>query len=277
MPDTHIFTDVLNHYFPEPHASLMNGILFGEDLETTTLFKDQLKIVGLIHLVVLSGSNITLLSSIISSLTIGMGKKISLIISILGVIFFVWFVGAEPPIVRAACMAVLASIALIFGRQYLILYGLILSIIFIAIFWPHWLTGISFQLSYAATIGLLLFGRRKQEAGIKPKKEHNPGMVSQLKEYIAEELRISLAAQAFTVPIIFFYFKQISFISPVANIAVAWSIAPLMIFGFITALLGRIHISLGYIPSYICYILLECMVWVVEILSRIPYASIELK
>lgn len=72
---THIFTDVLNTYFAEPHSSLLNGMLFGVDLQTSKTFKSQLKTVGLIHLVVLSGSNITLLSSIITHMTIKLGKK----------------------------------------------------------------------------------------------------------------------------------------------------------------------------------------------------------
>lgn len=269
-----LFTDTLNLYFPEPHASLMNGILFGEDLQTRREFKDNLKSVGLIHLVVLSGSNITLLSSIISSITLRLGKLSSLLCSITGVVLFVWFVGAEPPIVRAACMAVLASGAIIFGRQNIVLYGLILSLVFIGLIWPDWLTSISLQLSYAATIGILMFGN----GGYQNKPKHTdsqtdwlPGILS----YLKDELRISLAAQVFTVPIIWVYFKQISLISPIANIAVAWCIAPLMIFGFCTSILGWVHISLGYLPSYVCFVLLEFMIWVVEVLSAVPYASIE--
>lgn len=276
MPDPEIITNVLNHYFPEPHASLMNGILFGEDLQTTSYFKEQLKTVGLIHLVVLSGSNITLLSSIICHITLGLGKKVSLLISICVVVLFVWFVGTEPPVVRAASMAVLASFALLFGRQYLVLYGLIISALIIALFWPDWITSISFQLSYAATIGLLLFGKGGYAHPQEKSHEEKPALIIQILTYIRQELRISLAAQVFTVPIIWIYFQQVSLISPLANIAVAWSIAPLMIFGFITAILGSIHISLGLIPSYICYFLLTYMSWVVEILSQVPFAAIDM-
>lgn len=272
MPDPSIFTHIINQYFPEPHASLMNGILFGVDLHTTSDFKEQLKAVGLIHLVVLSGSNITLLSSIISHMTIRLGKKISLIASIVGVCIFVWFVGAEPPIIRAACMAVLASTALIFGRQYIVLVGLITSVFFIAIFWPSWLTSISFQLSYAATIGLLLFGKGGFQI---VKNNGDTNLLSQIQQYCKEELRITLSAQVFTIPLIWVYFNQVSLISPIANIAVAWCIAPIMIFGFITVVLGSIHTLLGIIPSYICYILISFMIWVVEILSSIPYASFD--
>jgi competence protein ComEC len=273
MLDTSMFSQVVNQYYAEPHASLLNGILFGIDLNTTSAFKEQLKQVGLIHLVVLSGSNITLLSSIISSVTIRLGKKFSLVFSIVGIILFVWFVGPEPPVVRAACMAVLTSTALILGRQYIVLYGLLLSVLFIAVVWPSWVTSISFQLSYAATIGLLLFGKISYHKN--PHSEEQTKQPAQhILAYVGEELRISLAAQVFTVPLIGLYFQQISFVAPLANVAVAWMIAPLMIFGFCTVLLGSIHPWLGLLPSSICYVLLHIMTWVVEILSSIPYASI---
>jgi hypothetical protein len=52
MPDVSIFTSVINSYLPEPHASLLNGILFGVSLKASKTFFEQLKIVGLLHIVV---------------------------------------------------------------------------------------------------------------------------------------------------------------------------------------------------------------------------------
>jgi len=86
-----IFTTVINHYLPEPHASLLNGILFGINLKTTKEFYEQLKIVGLLHLVVLSGINITLLASIVTQTTQFFSKKVSILITILTIIFFLFF------------------------------------------------------------------------------------------------------------------------------------------------------------------------------------------
>ena len=267
MIEPQIFADVIKSYLPEPHASLLNGIIFGIAVKQSKEFYTQLKIVGLVHIVVLSGSNISLLAAIITSCTLFLGRYISAIISIISIIAFVLFVGPQPPIVRAGCMGVLTLIALLYGRKTITLWSLFLSFIFIAIFWPEWLTGLSLKLSYAATLGLILFAKQPE---VQQKKD-----IPSLQKYIQNELRTSLAAQAFTVPMIFWYFKEISFISPVSNVLISWAIAPLMIFGFLTALLGKIHFVLGLLPSYVCYTLLSYIIWIVEVLSKVPYAAVK--
>lgn len=249
-----IFTNVINSYLPEPEASLLNGIIFGVNLRTTKEFYQQLKIVGLLHLVVLSGINISLLAAMVSSITKYFSKVISTLITILTIILFVIFVGPQAPIIRSAVMGILTHVAIITGRKNYTLYALFLSLIFILIFWPSWLKTVSLQLSYGATLGIVIFGQ------------------SQSKNYISRNLRLTLAAQVFTVPIIFLYFKQISLISPLANLLVAETIPPLMVLGFLTAFLGKIHYILGYIPSLLCYGILSYIVWIVETLAKIPFA-----
>ena len=252
-----IFTNVINSYLPEPEASLLNGIIFGINLKTTKEFYQQLKIVGLLHLVVLSGINITLLAAMVSSVTKYFSKVISTMITILTIILFVIFVGPKAPIIRAAFMGLLTHVAIITGRKNYTLYALFLSLIFILIFWPLWLKTVSLQLSYGATLGIILFGQ------------------SNSKNNIVNNLRLTFAAQVFTVPIIFFYFKQVSLISPLANLLVAETIPPLMVFGFLTAILGKINFFLGYIPSLISYGILSYLVWIIETLAKIPYIFLQ--
>src|SRR3989338_3600844 len=252
-----IFTNVINSYLPEPEASLLNGIIFGVNLKTTKEFYQQLKIVGLLHLVVLSGINITLLSAMISSSTKFLSKRLSTLITILSIILFVIFVGPQAPIIRAAFMGLLTHVAIVTGKKNYTLYALFLSLIFILIFWPGWLKTVSLQLSYGATLGIVLFGQ------------------TQSKNFIVKNLRLTLAAQIFTVPIIFLYFKQISLISPLANLLVAETIPPLMVFGFLTAILGKISYFLGYIPSLVSYGILSYLVWIIETLAKIPFMFVQ--
>jgi len=154
-------------------------------------------------------------------------------------------------------MGLLTLVAILTGRKNLVLYSLFLSVIFIAIVFPRWLTSISLLLSYGATLGIIFFGQTSS------------------KNQLWRELKVSLAAQLFTTPIIFIYFKQISLIAPLSNLLVAPVIPPLMIFGFLTAILGKINYFLGLIPSYVCYGLLTYMVWVVETLSKLPFVFLQ--
>jgi len=252
MPNPSIFTSVINSYLPEPHASLLNGILFGVNLKAGKVFYDQLKIVGLLHLVVLSGINITMLGAITASLTHSFSKHVSILITILMIVLFIIFVQPKAPIVRAGFMSIFTLVAIIFGRKSAAIYSLFLSLLFIAFLWPKWLSTISLQLSYGATLGIILFANTSS------------------KNALWKEFKTSLAAQVFTVPIIFFYFGQISLIAPISNILVSFAIYPLMIFGFLTAVLGKIHYLLGLLSSFICYGLLQYIVFIVETLSKIP-------
>ncbi|EKE15368.1 MAG: hypothetical protein ACD_12C00046G0002 [uncultured bacterium] len=262
MPNPSFFTTVINSNLPEPQASLLNGILFGVNLKTSKLFYQQLKIVGLLHIVVLSGTNITLLSSLITSITRSFSKHLSMALSILTIILFILFVGPQAPIIRAGFMGVLTSVSILTGRKQMILYCLVLSVLFIAIFWPQWLKTISFQLSYGATLGIVLFGSvREGEA---------KGWLAKLKLIIWKDLKTSLAAQVFTAPIIFLYFKQVSIIAPISNLLVSFLISPLMILGFLTAILGKINFWLGAVPAYLAYGILTYIVFIVEALAKLP-------
>lgn len=261
------FTSLINTYLPEPHASLLNGIVLGVDLQTTYTFKEYLKNVGLIHIVVLSGMNITLLSAVILQTTVSwLGRKLATILTVVSICIFVWFVGIDPPVVRAAIMGMLALIGLLFGRKTIALYTLFLTSIICLVIWPEWLTSISFQLSFGATLGIILFGTVLPEDD----KKNNHF------NYLLEELRVSLAAQVFTAPLIFFYFRQISFISPLANILVSWTIAPIMIFGICAMLIGSINWQVGFAISWLCYGLIQYIIWVVEVLAKIPFSSIKI-
>jgi competence protein ComEC len=267
MPTPSVFTSVINSYLPEPQASLLNGIIFGVNLKTTKVFYEQLKIVGLLHIVVLSGINITLLTVIIGKLTENLGKQLSILLTILIVILFVIFVGPKAPIIRAAFMGILTLVAILYGRKNLVYYSLFLSIILIAIFWPKWLTSISFQLSYSATLGLIIFNKKIHV--------NSKNVIVRFFNYIKNEFYTSVIAQVFTAPIIFINFKQISIIAPLSNILISWTIVPLMIFGFTTSILGKVNYWLGVIPAYICHGILTYIVFVIETLSKIPGALVQ--
>jgi len=356
-----LLVSLINSYFPEPHASLLNGMLLGTPLFVTNTFYNQLKQVGLIHIVVLSGMNITMLSAILlNTLVYFINRKWAILCTVVIIIFFVLFVGAEPPVVRAGIMGIISLAAVVYGRQTMAIYSLFLSGIIMLMIHIEWLWSISFQLSFGATLGIILFGSMEhtkeitnnklqdtnklqiasnkqipryeqisnlksqvtnklqiasykqisnlksqdtnkysnskiQSVGpshsefisessnqkiLKPvqddKSPLTARLASRLATYFLEEFRISLAAQVFTVPLIFWYFRQISFVSPLANVLVAWLIAPIMILGMFTIVIGLVSWHLGFVISWIVYPLLGFIVWVVEALSKIPFASIRL-
>lgn len=268
-PDT--VRAIISQNLPEPHASLLGGITFGFPISKSLLFYSQLKMVGLLHIAVFSGLNLTILTALISSMTKYFSKQVSLMITMLTIIFFVIFVGPQAPTIRAAIVAMLTSVSILLGKKTNSLYALFLSSIAIAIFWPKWVTSISFYLSYGAALGIILFGQKHANS----QTENKTHLFIRLTAFVKEELRITMAAQLFTVPIILYHFHQISIISPVSNMLVSFIIPPLMVFGFIMILLGSIHSYLGLFFSYVCYGLLSYVIFVVESLSKLPFGFLQ--
>lgn len=254
---------VVEGYLPQPHGALLNGMLLGLPIKGYKELYNNLKTVGLLHLVVLSGMNITIMTTIVTRLTSVFGRKISLLLSVLIIIFFIAFVSPQAPIIRAGFCSIFTIVALLFGRKAHPLYLLVLSAVVIGIFWPNWLTSISFQLSYGATLGILLFDKPRMLVSRTLKDK----IISELKA----EFRTSLAAQAFTTPLIFLHFKQVSFIAPVTNVLVAFMVGPIMMVGFMMLFLGKIVPVLAYIPALIVYSMLGYILAVVDFLSKIPF------
>lgn len=261
-----IFRPLIDSYFPEPQASLFMGMLLGISLKNTGIFNTQVKIVGLSHLVVLSGTNISMLAAIAALFFSKFSKKMIIVITILILILFVIFVGPQAPIIRAAFMCIFTLVANLTGKKSTPIYLLILSLIFIMCIWPDWITSISLQLSYGATLGLILFSNNKQSTN---KTKSSP--FTDLMEYIKEEFRLSLAAQVFTFPIIFYYFREAALIAPISNLLISWTVAPIMLLGIILLIVGSIDYNIGLIPALACYGLLTYIVKTIEILASIPY------
>jgi len=251
-----IFTNVINTALTEPYSSLLNGITFGKDVPPYLNLYLKFKRSGLLHIMVLSGSNIAMLGAMTGALFGFVQKKIAVYITICFIIVFTISVGFEPPVVRAAVMGTISLLAIVFNRKATAIYSLLLAGLITLVFWPEWLTSVSFLLSYGATFGIILFGSSQ----------------SKPRWWFPNELRISLAAQLFTTPIIFLYFKQISLISPLTNVLVSFIVGPLMFLGFCIGIFGLIHPVLATPFAFIAVGMLKYLLFIVNLSDLVPYS-----
>lgn len=263
------FLAVIFQVLPEPHASLLGGMLFGsKSAMLPPDLKEMLINTGTIHIVALSGQNISILIRLFSEATLWLGRRVSIGISFIGIVGFIILVGGEPTLIRAAIMGSISLIAVYFGRQSWSLLSLILAAGIMLIIYPGWIDTISFQLSFAATLGIILL--------VPPMRSRSKGLTMQFINDLLQALHITLAAQLFTLPIIVLHFERVSLISPLTNILISWSIMPLMVFGIAVSIIGILSLSLAQIVSWICWALLSYLLFIVEVTARLPFASINL-
>ena len=258
------FTSILNRLLPEPHAGLLAGLLFGTKASLPRDLYDALVVTGTLHIIALSGQNISIMEDLIGKVLLPIvGKWWASLLTIGVVIWFVWFVGFSPSIVRAAIMGSMSLIAVLFGRQYWAILSWTITVGIMLIINARWLTDISFQLSALATLGIILFGNKKESVGHRG-----------IWHMLSDDLRLTLSAQVFTIPLILFSFHRLSLVSPLSNLAIGWVIAPVTMMGWLTIFVGYISLYAGQIFAWIDWVLLEYIIRTIQIVSRIPFASI---
>lgn len=256
-----IFSQVKNHVIgtyhrslPATEANLLSGIVFGDDMEKHE--KEQFKKTGLLHVIAASGMNVSMLTSfILVSLAILFRRQYAIVLTAIAVICYVAMADFEPSIVRAGIMGVIALSAGLIGRQNTSILALIIAASGMILFDPEIITSISFILSFAATLGIIVL---------------DPLMKLILKKPMFEDFRTSLAAQIATTPIILFFFGSYSLISLPANFLVLWTVPPLMALGFIGAVLSFAAPIIAPLVIILCLPLLAFFLTVAEVLSKFP-------
>ena len=264
------FIPIINSLLPEPQASLLNGILFGVKASMPAYFYQALIATGTLHIIALSGVNISILTTLIARSTLFLGRKASSILTVCLIVLFTMWVGASPSIVRAAIMGCLSLLAVYFGRRDWGLLSLFFAAGIMLLFDFSLIKNLSFQLSFMATFGIILANRRVK---CQPRK----GLSNQFIYFMKENFLLTISAQIFTLPIILYNFHRISLVAPFANIVVEWVIQPIMILGFITAIAGWLFLPLGSVFAWITWVPLTYLITAVELLAKIPGASIIIK
>ncbi|HUD20537.1 MAG TPA: ComEC/Rec2 family competence protein [Candidatus Saccharimonadales bacterium] len=248
---------------PEPHGSLLTGIIFGNRVKLDKQLLDEFKIIGITHLIAVSGYNLTILTANVRSLFRPILGHRAVYVSLLVIIGFVLMTGAPASILRAAVMAILILAAEFFGRPSRSVNILILGAAALVVFEPKIILDVGFQLSVAATYGLV---RLSPVILASIKKIRFP---QNLKSIFAE----TLSACLMTAPIILFYFGRLSLISPLANLLTLPLIPLIMGLGIVGGLVLMVTQVVGRVMVMLSWPLLQWIVWVSDRLSSWKFAS----
>jgi competence protein ComEC len=232
---------------------------------------------GTLHIIALSGMNISLLVVVVHGILLRFIRRpIANLATILIIIGFIWFVGVSPSVLRAGLMAALSLLAITVGRHMWPFFAWILAVTSMILLNPPWIGDLSFQLSAMATLGIILFGNSKSASSSlnAPQNGFPRSFLGIVWSMIADDLRVTLAAQVFTIPIILFQFQRISLVSPLSNVLIGWLIAPIMSIGFIMVALGLVWLPLAVPFAWIVWVPLTYSILIIEWTAKLPFASI---
>jgi len=270
--------DNLYRIFPDPEASLLGGILLGEANGLPDPIQQAFKDTGTAHIIAISGFNISIIAGIFIFLFSRLfGARRGAFLAVLGIAFYTFLVGAGASVVRAALMGTLALFASQIGRRQLGLNTLAFVAAVMAVWNPLFLWDASFQLSFFATLGLILYGDPLQHMAENLITRHFPqSNAQQISTFLSGMFLLTLAAQITTLPIMAYQFKQISLVSLIANPFVLPVQPAVMILGGLAVILSLIFLPLGQLMAWIAWPLTAYTIRMVELFDAVPHGTIPL-
>ena len=252
---------LFRHTLPRDEAGLLSGMVLGSKGELSENFKTALQKSGTIHVVVASGFNVMLVAGTLASiLVLWVRRSTAVILGIMGIWAYVGLVGLEAPVVRAGIMGSLAFIGIATGRVRDTGWLLIISAVLMLWWRPSWLWDVGFQLSVAATAGLIWIepvlrrkahgieqdnDRKTQERQIPVQSRNHPTIsrvLLPLASGVLGSLTTTLAAQIAVLPILLHTFGEISLWSPLVNALVLWVVPLVTGAGMVV---GVLHLTFG--------------------------------
>jgi len=238
---------VVEALFPPPEAPLLDGILLGLDKGLPPSIEEAFRRTGTSHIIAISGFNMAVLAGLFAGL---FGRVFSrwwaTLIALTAMVLYTLLVGGGAAVVRAAIMSGLSLIAVQIGRRSSGLNSLLFAAGVMCFFNPDLPWDVSFQLSFAATLGLVVYAARLEGFFRRRVERWFPVAVAgPLTALVAENVLFTLAAQAFTLPVLFYHFGRISLIAPLANFFILPAQSSLMIFSGLAVLVGMVFLPLG--------------------------------
>ncbi len=267
---------IIARILPEPQAALLTGILLGVETGIPEDLMDDFSATGTTHIIAISGFNITIISGIFAGLARkGFGQKRSVWVAIAGVALYTLFVGASAAVVRASLMGILYLLSLHLGRATFAPASIAAAAFGMTLQNPHVLWDVGFQLSFAATVGLVLY-TQPLERGLERilTRFTAPQRAKQIVGWVNEALIVTLAAQITTTPIILGYFGRLSLITLVTNLLILPVQSWLMIWGGVATLLGLILLPLGQVVGWVAWAFLTYTIEIVRLTARPNFASV---
>ncbi len=238
---------VVYHLFPDPEASLLAGILLGVETGIPPEVRLAFDRTGTSHIIAISGFNLTLVGGMfIGVFGRWLGPRRGALAAGMAIAVYTLLVGADPPVVRAAIMAGIGLLARRLGRQTEALASLGAAAWVMTLIRPAALWDVGFQLSFAATLGLILYATPLRQTLLRLlERRIGSDMAERLGGPLAEFGLFTLAAQATTLPLMLYYFQRLSPASLLANPVILPAQPALMGLGGLAVILGTIWPPLG--------------------------------
>ncbi len=247
----------LDRYIPDKETKgLIQAMLLGDEVNLDEHILRSYSETGIVHVIAISGSNVTFFFAIISALLWWLRNKkhlwIKYVIALPLIWFYVVMAGAPPSAIRAAAMFSLLALGFISQKNNNSLNQLFATAVILLIAQPMWLFSLGFQLSFVAVLSLILFYRPVYRL-LAP--------THKITKALWATIVASIAAEILVAPLVIYYFHLFPLLFIVANVAA-------YLFMGMVLVLGMLIIVTSFIPAIATFFAL-ITTWLVTAFDKI--------
>ncbi|MDB5160649.1 MAG: hypothetical protein JWO96_29 [Candidatus Saccharibacteria bacterium] len=256
---TRKFSVGMQNSLPEPQASFALGLLVGQRTNLPADIITQLTMVGLVHIVAVSGYNLTIIVRGIQRLKIR-SKYQKTVLSLALILVFLVVTGFSASIVRAAVISGLSLWAWYYGRSLrpLLLIAFAAAATGLANPFYVW-SDLGWYLSFLAFFGVLIIAPLITSR-----------LFAKLPKLLILVLIETLCAEIMTLPLIMMVFGQMSLVALLANLIIVPLVPAAMLLGALAALGGAILPQVSGWLAWPAQLLLTYMLDIIHLLAGIP-------
>lgn len=249
---------------PKNISAILSGLVLGIKGEIPRDTLEGFKDTGIMHLLAVSGLHVGIIYKMLQELFyyLGLPRKLSLLFQGFIIIFYCCMSGLTPSVVRATIMIIIMILSNLTGRQYDSINSLCIAALIILVNNPLSLFSISFQLSFCAALGIILFYDFFR----------NP--LSILPRFLSDSIAAGISAQILVLPFSAYYFNKISILGLISTPIVAPAASVALVLGFVASILSFCFLPLGKVLVEISGLIIMVIEKIVVFLSKCPFAYI---
>ena len=228
---------------------------------------------GLAHIFAVSGLHCAFLVTLLSLLIPPTHRRTLCAVASAVLVFYMLLTGLSPSVARACVMQLFLLSAPLFRRGSDPLTSLAAALTVILLVNPYAVGSVSLQLSFAATLGMVLLSGRLYKSFTGWYRGRNRAVRTAL-SFLAANLAATLGALVFTAPLTAYYFNLLSLVAPLAGLLAVPAAGYAFMSAFVSALLGLVWTPLGLLAGYVPLLLVKYILWVAHLLLAVPYHAV---
>ena len=269
--------DMLDRLYDDDVSPFMQAFVVGKrnELDQDAALNAALSASGIAHIVSISGMHISFLMGFLALVV--KNKRLFAMVGIPVLFVFMAMTGFTPSVTRAGMMQVFLISAPIFKRESDSLTSLSASLIVLLTANPYSCASVGLQLSFAATLGIILFTVRINSAVsdmMRGKKVNKNKIAKPVINFLTTTMATTVGALVFTLPLTAIHFGYVSLIAPVTNLLTLLAVSIAFPVGLVACIAGFIYFPLGVVVAYPVTWAVRYIIAVARAMASIPYASI---